>query len=334
VEVEERIWRSSRQSYQRVFCKRIGVSARGKSRALKRVLSDFGAEHAFAQAAARVKEHYGIELSVSAVRKATLETAARAQGKLEAKYAETYRVLPAEGEDRVVAEADGTLLCTVKPGCRKGKRPREWKEMRLLAAQAHGSCQTNYAATFQSVDEAGRRWGHCARDVGWGFNTRIHVVADGAPWIALQGDAVFGDAHQMLCDFYHVSEYLGAAAKSICPAQSERWRKTRQSRLKSGASASVIAELSRHCEPPDTPEEDAPVASAHRYLHNRRGSLDYASALKQDLPIGSGLIESGHRHVLQARLKKAGTSWLPQTAEAMAQLRVLRSNFQWQSLWN
>jgi hypothetical protein len=76
------------------------------------------------------------------------------------------------------------------------------------------------------------------------------------------------------------------------------------------------------------------VTTVHRYLHNRRDALDYASALKLDLPIGSGLIESERRHVLQARLKKAGTSWLPQTAEAMAQLRVLRANLPWQSLWN
>jgi hypothetical protein len=133
-------------------------------------------------------------LPVSAVRKATLEIAARAQRKLEAKYAETYRMFPAEGQDRVVAEADGTLLCTVKPGRRKAKRPREWKEMRLLAAQAQGSCQTHYAAAFQSVERAGRRWGHCARDIGSGLNTHTHVVADGAPWIALQSDVVFGDA--------------------------------------------------------------------------------------------------------------------------------------------
>ena len=86
-------------------------------------MSDFGAGHAFAQAAARVKEHYGIELPVSAVRKATLETATRAQKNLEGKYAGTYRVLPAEGQERVVAEDDGTLLCTVKPWRRKGKRP-------------------------------------------------------------------------------------------------------------------------------------------------------------------------------------------------------------------
>jgi hypothetical protein len=32
--------------------------------------------------------------------------------------------------------------------------------------------------------------------------------------------------------------------------------------------------------------------------------------LKLGLPIGSGMIESGHRHVLHARLKKAGAAWL------------------------
>ncbi|MGV3772404.1 MAG: ISKra4 family transposase, partial [Verrucomicrobiales bacterium] len=53
-----------------------------------------------------------------------------------------------------------------------------------------------------------------------------------------------------------------------------------------------------------------------------------------DLPIGSGMIESGHRHVLQARLKKAGTAWLPNNADDLAQLRVLRANEQWQAFWN
>lgn len=310
------------------------MKARGKSRALKRVLSDFGAEHAFAQAAARVKEHYGFELHGSAVRAATLETAERARKKLEAKYAQPYRALPAIGRELVVAEADGTMICTVKPGRRKEKRPREWKEMRLAAAQAQGCCEAVYAASFEGVDDAGRRWAHCVRDVGWGLKSRIHVVADGAEWIRIQGERVFGDQHHMLCDFYHVSEYLAAAAKIVSPSQSERWRKTQQRRLKRGEPASVIAELASHREPPDTPKEEAPVTSAHRYLNNRRDCLDYKSALEQGLPIGSGLIESGHRHVLQARLKKAGTSWLPETAEAMAQLRVLRANHQWNILWN
>ena len=41
-----------------------------------------------------------------------------------------------------------------------------------------------------------------------------------------------------------------------------------------------------------------------RYLSNRVGCLDYPRALDQDLPIGSGMIESGHRHGLHCRLKK------------------------------
>lgn len=48
-----------------------------------------------------------------------------------------------------------------------------------------------------------------------------------------------------------------------------------------------------------------------------------------------GLIESGHKHVLQARLKKAGTAWLAANAanaDAMAQLCVLRANHQWEDL--
>jgi len=245
-----------------------------------------------------------------------------------------YRVLPAIGQEQVVAEADGTMICTVKPGKRKEKRPREWKEMRLVAAQAQGSCSAVYAATFGSVDEAARRWAHCTRDVGWGLNSQIHVVADGAEWIRIQCEKIFGNQLRLLCDFYHVSEYLAEASKSVCPQHSQRWRKTQQSRLKRGAATTVINELASHCEAPNTPREEAPVTNAHRYLSNRRDYLDYPSALKKDLPIGSGLIESGHRHVLQARLKKAGTSWLPSSAESMAQLRVLRSNHLWHSLWN
>lgn len=206
--------------------------------------------------------------------------------------------------------------------------------MRLAAAQAEGSAQTFYAATLANVDEVGRRWAHCVRDAGWGLQSHIHVVADGAEWIRLQSESLFGDQHQLLCDFYHVSEYLAAASKVADPSRSQRWRTTQQLRLKRGASARVSEELAAHREPPDTPTEQAPVTHAYRYLQNRRDSLDYPSALERGLPIGSGLIESAHRHVLQARLKRAGTCWLPQTAEVMAQLRVLRSNNQWAALWN
>jgi hypothetical protein len=75
------------------------------------------------------------------------------------------------------------------------------------------------------------------------------------------------------------------------------------------------------------------VRAAHRSLSNRSDTLDYAAALAAGLPIGSGLIESGHQHVFQARLKLPGCAWLPPNAESIAQLRVLRSNDRWSELW-
>jgi hypothetical protein len=334
VEVRERIWRVGAKRYVRLLPERLGVSARGRSRRLDRVLTDFGCEHSFVRAAESLQEHYGFELGASAVRTATLKHAQRARTQLQAGYREPFRVLPAVGAPQVIAETDGTMICTVVAGKRNGQRPREWKEMRLVAAQAQTGATTVYAATFGSVEEVGRRWGHCARDAGWGMKSQIHTVGDGADWIRLQSQEVFRQQGTFLCDFYHVSEYLGAAAITCAPSRSNPWRRTQQKRLRRGALPLVVAALAEHLEPEGTPDEEAPVRNGHRYLTNRTGCLDYPRALALGLPIGSGMIESGHRHVLHARLKKAGTAWLPDTADQIAHLRVLRANRQWQSLWN
>ena len=334
VTVDDRIWRSQSQSYLRPLPARLGVTPRGRSRRLARVLTDVGVEHSFARAADSVLEHYGFEIGISAVRDATLAHAQRAREQLEEQYAQPFRVLPEVGAAHVIAETDGTMICTVEPGPRKGKHPRHWREMRLVAAQAKDSATTVYGATFGSVEETGRRWGHVTRQAGWGLNSRIHTMGDGAQWIQLQSREVFGEQAHFLCDFFHVSEYLGAAAVVCRPAQPDPWRRTQQKRLKSGAVAKVMAALAEHLEAESTPDEQAPVRAGHRYLNNRLDALDYPGALALGLPIGSGMIESGHRHVLQARLKKAGTAWLPEHADQLAHLRVLRANKQWLSLWN
>jgi hypothetical protein len=145
---------------------------------------------------------------------------------------------------------------------------------------------------------------------------------------------VFGQQGNFLCDFFHVSEYLGSVAETCRAGAPDRWRRTQQARLKRGALDKVVEALAQHLEPAATPEEVAPVRNGHRYLTNRTDCLDYPRALKLGLPIGSGIIESGHRHVLQARLKKAGTAWLVEHADQIANLRVLRANRQWLNLWN
>ncbi len=332
--MSEQIWTSSAKKYIRPLARRLAVIPQAKSRRLQRVLADFGSEHSFARAAQSLHEHYGFALGASAVRTATLCHAKRARKKLQRDYEEPFRVLPAVREEHVIAQVDGTMICTVQPGSRKSKRPRDWQEMRLVAAQAWQSATTVYAATFGTVEETGRRWGHCAKQAGRGLNSRVHAVGDGAEWIRLQCQEVFGAQGHFLCDFYHVSEYLGAAAPVCRPQQPNQWRRTQQKRLRRGATEKVIAALSEHLESLETADEEAPVRLAHRYLTNRVDCLDYPTADRLGLPIGSGMIESGHRHVLHSRLKKAGTAWLRDHADQIAHLRVLRANNQWQTFWN
>ena len=235
------------------------------------------------------------------------------------------------------------MLSTVAAGlCRDAKRPREWREIRLACAQPLGSTETKYAATFGSVQEAGHRWGHVAKEAGRGMHTRIHALGDGAEWLARQTHEVFGDDAKLLIDYFHVSDYLSKAAPTCEPQAPEQWRRAQpfdklraegQKQLKNGASEEVISALKPHCEPAEVSEENAPVRAAHRYLSNRAEHLDYKSAIDEELPIGSGLIESSHKHVLQARLKIPGACWVLAHAETMAQLRVLRANDRWDELW-
>ncbi len=330
--MEERIWRTARSSYERPFARRINVHFHSVSRLLRKAASDFGVDEAFAKAAAKVKEHYGFEIHVGAVRKATLESAQRAAGKHEKETALDYRLLP-PGSVPLVAQADGSMICTVKPGPRNGKRPRQWEEIRLAAAQKQGDAQAIYAASFAGVEDTGRRWGHCAKRAGRQTESPVHCVGDGAGWLYRQSVEVFGDLGGYLCDFKHVSDYLVAAAPTCRPQSERAWRKTQQRRLRRGACKLVIQEMAQHLEAPEQADEESPVRAAHRYLSNRPDQLNYHEALAKGLPIGSGLIESGHKHVLQARLKLAGCAWIKQNAADMAQLRILRVNDDWDQFW-
>ena len=332
--MQERIWRAPGQSYIRVFAAQIGVSANAKSQRLQRAPTDFGVEHSFRGSCQRLKEHYGFELNASAARTITLKHAQRAKERLASGYEQSFRVLPKKGPAFVVGQADGTMICTVPEGCaREQSRPRQWQEMRLAVAQVLGEAQGTYAASFGSVEEIGRRWGHCTREAGWALDSRIHVVADGAEWIRLQSREVFAEQGDLLMDFYHVSEYLAAAAQYCRPKAPDAWRRTQQKRLKCGAVQKILLSMEPFAEPPTVDDTAAPVRNAIRYLSNRLDCLDYPRAISNGLPIGSGLIESAHKHLLQARLKLAGSAWLRPNADAIAQLRVLRANQHWDSFW-
>jgi len=311
----------------RPFCARAGVEARGSSRRLQRALVDFGAEESFARAAQRAREHYGVAVATSRVRRHTLAHGAQMSAQAVPAPKTTVATL--------VTQMDGSLIPIVTVAAhgadrRQGKQ-LHWREARLCLAREKESVSPCYGATLGSVGVAGALWRQTAQAAGLGDQTQVHGVGDGAEWITTQFGEQFGAAGQYLVDFWHVSEYLAAAAPAIQPRQAQAWRRRQQGRLLANKVRAVLRALVPHLEP--EAQEEAPVRAAHRYLSGRPTQLDYAGARAAGLPIGSGEIESGHRHVIQQRLKLAGAWWKESNAEAMLGLRVARANQLWNAYW-
>jgi len=120
---------------------------------------------------------------------------------------------------------------------------------------------------------------------------------------------------------YHVCNYLAA----VWSKQGECVQRYCE-HLKRGDVQAVLHAFGERNKPSHLPDEQAPARVALRYLKNRPDQLDYPAAFAAKLPIGSGLIESGNRHVLRRRLKQAGAWWLPENLNAMACLRSTRAS--------
>jgi len=175
-------------------------------------------------------------------------------------------------------------------------------------------------------------WHQTAKMAGLTRETDVHGVGDGAPWIGEQFENHFGDQGSYLIDFYHVSEYLAAAALKVARSGKERqWLQRQQGRMLQNNVSKVLRALEPHLEAEGTPE--APVQAAFRYLSERRPYLDYAGARAKGLPIGSGEVESAHRHVVQQRLKLSGCWWKETNAQSMLNLRTARANKLWEDYW-
>lgn len=145
----------------------------------------------------------------------------------------------------------------------------------------------------------------------------------------------FGTRCKFHIDFLHACDYLVAAAKSTTMSDKERkcWFETQKESLRASKAKTVLATLGDLAEAKDGEEENELITTTISYLKKRENQFDYADAIRRELPIGSGEVESAHRHILQKRLKIPSAWWRLKRAEEMAQLCAMRANGRWNDFW-
>lgn len=311
----------------RPFLEKAKVRNKGCSQKLQRAVCDFGADCSFAQSAKKLKEHYGVELCNETIRQITESHAKRAQ---EFNWGKTEN---SEEALQLIAESDGSMvpIVEIREGIGDVRKRKEliWKEYRLGALQKAGKIDWLYMVAYGSVDMLGDGLGIIAQRIGFGDKTKVHGLGDGAIWVREQMERVFGSQVNFIIDFFHLCDYLSAAADIFGDGKAE-WMEKTKTDLKKGQIEKITQELKRLQE---RHVDHKGLRDCIRYVENRETQFAYDKALAQGLPIGSGKIESTHRNIIQQRMKKPGAWWRSDLAEAMINLRILRANGDWDEFW-
>lgn len=163
---------------------------------------------------------------------------------------------------------------------------------------------------------------------GTGTADVVVAVSDGAVWEQGFLDYRRIDAVRIL-DFYHASGYLSLAAQAAygpgtreCAEWVERWRHE----LRHGEPEAVLREGCRG-------EAGAIVGAGLGYLRKRGEQIRYAEFELMGLPIGSGIVESANKLLVEERLKGSGMHWARENVSPMLALRTIAFNDRWGEAW-
>ena len=165
----------------------------------------------------------------------------------------------------------------------------------------------------------------------------VTIVADGAPelWKLLEGQLCDGSLARRphrLIDFWHLVEKLAAAAKVLYGAEADqlirRW--TRQLKRKPRGALSIVNEL-RDSGMQDVRVGDSfPVHDAITYIENNNSRMNYAKAITEGRPIGSGNIEATCKSLISVRMKRPGSRWKEGGGHRVIQLRAFALSDRWE----
>jgi hypothetical protein len=147
----------------------------------------------------------------------------------------------------------------------------------------------------------------------------------------------------IIVDIVHVLEYVWRAGRAIfggTTRETENWVGDRLLSLLTGRSGGDVARTIRWWAESRRDQIDAAgrkaIKKACGYLANRTRTrmMRYAEALRDGLPIATGVIEGACRYLVKDRMDRTGACWSLHGAEAVLRLRALRASGDFDEYWH
>jgi hypothetical protein len=288
----------------------------------------------FERAAKMLEMLVGVQISAATARRQTETAGAYAQA-VQTAQAKEQKTPSGKAVTRLAVSADGAYVPLLKG---------EWAEVRTVAigeveqdatTTRQAEVHTRHLSYFSRMIDA-ERFADLAevemRRRAVSQAKAVCAVTDGADW--LQG---FIDLHRpdalRILDFPHAAEHLALLIEALhqagvtLPANALE----RSLHLLKHRGPALLLRWCDHLPGPITELEA--VYKQLNYFRKRVGLMQYPLYRKLGWPIGSGMVESANKVVVEARLKGAGMHWEPTHVNPMLALRTAVCNERWLETW-
>jgi len=289
---------------------------------------DFAVNEPFEEGAARWLLHYReLPISANLLRRVADRVGVRCEQAEGVRLQHALQPGPETAPAVLVVATDGSMLPM------RGEEP--WKEAKVAVLFRQENylshretkrgqvSQARYVATMGGQEVFAKELDAALTVEKADSAVEVAWLGDGAPSNWTLADELRPGATQIL-DWYHAVEHLMDCGKallgeghSLLPLWSQR---AEQLLLESDIEA-TISELMA-CLFGASRKGRQALNDVIRYIRTNQHRMNYAEYLERGLPIGSGFVESAHRHVLQTRMKCAGQHWSQERAARMTRLRA------------
>jgi hypothetical protein len=204
-----------------------------------------------------------------------------------------------------------------------------------IVARLH---QRRLVAVFGDIEALQERlWCEALRQ-GIKHTAQVVWLSDGARGLWRLFEEHFTAYATGILDFYHAVQQLWKSAAAWLDGrttQARRWFGWARHRLRHGHPDGVLADLADALEVeglPDTARDT--LRTVYAYLERHREHIDYAAYKALGLPLGSGMVESACKWLIQQRFKGVGMRWSEDGFNHLLHLRLAWVNGRFDALFN
>jgi hypothetical protein len=241
--------------------------------------------------------------------------------------------------EEVLVMSDAIQVKAQKPTRERAGEPKREKKVKrvstdlLLLEGQDGSFRHlcaglgEEAASLSEVAEARLRheWGEHPRPLP------VVALTDGARSIRLMLEGIFGPSFRVILDWYHLAKKVYQLLSMVAHGKDER------ERMQQGVLGFLwrggVCEALSYLEGVSARRTEA-LRELVMYLERHASEIvDYERRAKAGKPIGSGRMEKAVDRAVGMRQKKKGMSWSEAGSRALALLKVVELNGEWDGLW-